>query len=156
IRRLDDDLRGRDAAQAELPERLRGGLVARLRDGPLDRVAPEPLEAGARSAGKSVRHRTAPVIHSTREKRRRVLVGELGAGLQVDCDPVVRVLAGGGSTVATESDRLFARASELIPGGVNSPVRSWRAVGGNPVFIARGEGPFVVDVDGRRYLDFVA
>jgi glutamate-1-semialdehyde 2,1-aminomutase len=58
--------------------------------------------------------------------------------------------------VASESDRLFTRACAVIPGGVNSPVRSWRAVGGNPAFIARGEGPFVIDVDGRRYLDFVA
>ena len=55
-----------------------------------------------------------------------------------------------------ESERLFSEASRLIPGGVNSPVRSWRAVGGQPAFIARGEGPFVYDADGRRYVDFVA
>ena len=55
-----------------------------------------------------------------------------------------------------ESERLFAEASRLMPGGVNSPVRSWRAVGGNPLFIARGEGPYVFDADGRRYVDFVA
>jgi glutamate-1-semialdehyde 2,1-aminomutase len=57
--------------------------------------------------------------------------------------------------VAHESERLFADASRVIPGGVNSPVRSWRAVGGHPIFIARGEGPYVHDVDGRRFVDFV-
>ena len=57
--------------------------------------------------------------------------------------------------MANESKRLFDDASRVIPGGVNSPVRSWRAVGGHPAFIARGEGPYVVDVDGRRYVDFV-
>jgi glutamate-1-semialdehyde 2,1-aminomutase len=58
--------------------------------------------------------------------------------------------------VSRESERLLADASRVIPGGVNSPVRSWRAVGGHPVFIARGEGAYVHDVEGRRYLDFVA
>jgi glutamate-1-semialdehyde 2,1-aminomutase len=58
--------------------------------------------------------------------------------------------------LANESKRLFDDASRVIPGGVNSPVRSWRAVGGQPAFIARGEGPYVFDVDGRRYVDFVA
>src|SRR5262245_60891 len=58
--------------------------------------------------------------------------------------------------MAGESERLFDAASRIIPGGVNSPVRSWRAVGGHPAFIARGEGPYVHDADGRRYVDFVA
>lgn len=49
----------------------------------------------------------------------------------------------------------FERACELLPGGVNSPVRSFRAVGGTPPFIERGEGAYVVDVDGRRYLDYI-
>ncbi len=53
------------------------------------------------------------------------------------------------------SQELFARACEVIPGGVNSPVRSWRAVGGSPVFIERGVGTRITDVDGRSYLDFV-
>jgi len=43
----------------------------------------------------------------------------------------------------------------LIPGGVNSPVRAYRAVGGSPRFIARGDGPWIWDVDGNRYLDLV-
>ena len=49
----------------------------------------------------------------------------------------------------------FERACRAIPGGVNSPARAFGAVGGNPVFIARGEGPYLFDLDGRRYLDFI-
>jgi glutamate-1-semialdehyde 2,1-aminomutase len=50
---------------------------------------------------------------------------------------------------------LFDRARRVLPGGVNSPVRSFRAVGGEPVFVARAFGPWVFDEDGRRYLDLV-
>ena len=57
---------------------------------------------------------------------------------------------------ATRSERFFSRARLRIPGGVNSPVRAWKAVGGAPRFIARGKGARVFDVDGRSYLDFVA
>jgi len=53
------------------------------------------------------------------------------------------------------SDALFTRASAVIPGGVNSPVRSFRSVGGHPYFVARGEGAYVWDADGNRLLDFV-
>ena len=53
------------------------------------------------------------------------------------------------------SERLFAEAVELMPGGVSSPVRAFRAVGGSPLFVARGEGPYLVDADGNRYLDYV-
>ncbi len=55
-----------------------------------------------------------------------------------------------------ESERLFHIAQELMPGGVNSPVRAWNAVGGHPRVIALGEGARVYDVDGHSYLDFVA
>jgi len=51
--------------------------------------------------------------------------------------------------------RLWERAKELIPGGVNSPVRSFRSVGGTPFFVARGEGPFLWDTEGARYVDYV-
>jgi glutamate-1-semialdehyde 2,1-aminomutase len=54
-----------------------------------------------------------------------------------------------------ESDRLFARAQELIPGGVNSPVRAFRGVGGTPVFVRRASGAWFEDVDGHRYIDYV-
>ena len=50
---------------------------------------------------------------------------------------------------------LFEAAQRVIPGGVNSPVRAFGAVGGTPYFVARAEGPYVFDVEGRRYLDFV-
>ncbi len=54
-----------------------------------------------------------------------------------------------------KSEALFAAAQEVIPGGVNSPVRAFKSVGGGPIFIERGEGPYLFDVDGNRYLDFV-
>jgi glutamate-1-semialdehyde 2,1-aminomutase len=53
------------------------------------------------------------------------------------------------------SERLFEEAQRVLPGGVNSPVRAFRAVGGVPRFIARGEGAWLVDTDGNRYLDLV-
>jgi glutamate-1-semialdehyde 2,1-aminomutase len=53
------------------------------------------------------------------------------------------------------SERLFAASQRLIPGGVNSPVRAFKGVGGTPRFIARGEGAWLVDVDGNRYADLV-
>ena len=55
----------------------------------------------------------------------------------------------------SRSQELFARSQRLLPGGVNSPVRSFGAVGGSPPFIVRGEGPRIWDVDGNSYLDFV-
>jgi glutamate-1-semialdehyde 2,1-aminomutase len=54
-----------------------------------------------------------------------------------------------------ESQRLFAQASELMPGGVSSPVRAFKAVGGTPLFIELGEGAYLVDVDKNRYVDYV-
>ena len=53
------------------------------------------------------------------------------------------------------SERLFAAAQRVLPGGVNSPVRAFRGVGGIPRFIARGEGPSLIDADGNRYVDLV-
>lgn len=53
------------------------------------------------------------------------------------------------------SDKLFRQAQEIIPGGVNSPVRAWRAVDGTPRFIQRGRGCRVVDVDGKEYIDYI-
>jgi glutamate-1-semialdehyde 2,1-aminomutase len=54
-----------------------------------------------------------------------------------------------------QSEELFRRAQEIIPGGVNSPVRAFRSVGGSPPFIARGEGSHLFDVDGNEYIDYV-
>lgn len=55
----------------------------------------------------------------------------------------------------TKSISLFQEAQTLFPGGVNSPVRAFRAVGGQPLFIQRGEGPYLFDVDGNRFIDYV-
>lgn len=55
----------------------------------------------------------------------------------------------------TESSRLYARACELMPGGVNSPVRAFRAVGGTPLYFTHAEGPYLFDAGGKRYIDFV-
>ena len=57
--------------------------------------------------------------------------------------------------VTRKSEELFSRARRKIPGGVNSPVRAWKGVGGIPRFIRRGEGAHVFDVDGNEYVDFV-
>jgi glutamate-1-semialdehyde 2,1-aminomutase len=54
-----------------------------------------------------------------------------------------------------KSISLFQKAQKLFPGGVNSPVRAFRAVGGQPLFIDHGEGPYLYDVDGNRYIDYV-
>ncbi|MDC8832099.1 glutamate-1-semialdehyde 2,1-aminomutase [Alteromonas gilva] len=53
------------------------------------------------------------------------------------------------------SEQLFERAQRSIPGGVNSPVRAFKAVGGTPRFIAKADGPYIYDVDGKRYIDYV-
>ena len=55
----------------------------------------------------------------------------------------------------TKSISLFQEAQTLLPGGVDSPVRAFRAVGGQPLFIERGEGPYLFDVDGNHYIDYV-
>src|SRR5713226_4281711 len=54
-----------------------------------------------------------------------------------------------------KSEALFQRAQAVIPGGVNSPVRAFRGVGGVPRFIDRGEGSRIFDVDGNSYIDYV-
>src|SRR5436190_3927085 len=53
------------------------------------------------------------------------------------------------------SHKLFARARQLMPGGVNSPARAFGSVGGEPIVVQRGEGPYLWDVDGNRYIDYV-
>ncbi len=53
------------------------------------------------------------------------------------------------------SQNAFNEAQELIPGGVNSPVRAFKSVGGTPIFIEKGEGGYLLDVDGNRYIDYV-
>ncbi len=60
-----------------------------------------------------------------------------------------------GTRVTTRSEELFERARALMPGGVSSPVRAFRSVGGTPRFMARAAGPHIWDEDGNRYVDFV-
>ena len=55
----------------------------------------------------------------------------------------------------TRSEELFSRARAVIPGGVSSPVRAFKAVGGSPLFVARAEGARFWDADGRPYIDYV-
>ena len=60
------------------------------------------------------------------------------------------------SLTKIQSTKLFEKAKTLMPGGVNSPVRSFKSVGGTPHFMAKGDGPYVFDVDENRFLDFTA
>ncbi len=69
---------------------------------------------------------------------------------QAGCTPVLCRGAGVASSAA-----LFERSQRVIPGGVNSSIRAFRAVGGTPYVVARAEGPYVFDVEGRRYVDLV-
>jgi glutamate-1-semialdehyde 2,1-aminomutase len=55
----------------------------------------------------------------------------------------------------TRSQKLFSRAQQLLPGGVDSPVRAFKSVGGSPLFIARASGATLADVDGNKYIDYV-
>ena len=55
----------------------------------------------------------------------------------------------------SQSEALFAKAQQHIPGGVNSPVRAFKGVGGTPIFFDHAKGAYVFDVDGNRYIDFV-
>ena len=61
----------------------------------------------------------------------------------------------GGELTLTRSHELYQEALTLLPGGVNSPVRAFRGVGGEPIFIERADGAYLYDVDGNRYLDYV-
>src|SRR5579863_3229678 len=65
------------------------------------------------------------------------------------------VLQTGILIMPTKSQLLFAKARQLMPGGVNSPVRAFRAVGGDPIFVASGKGATMTDVDGKCFIDYV-
>ena len=54
------------------------------------------------------------------------------------------------------SSELFAAAQQVLPGGVNSPVRAFNAVGGNPIFIKEASGAYLTDEDNRKYIDYIA
>src|SRR6516162_4296875 len=78
------------------------------------------------------------------EQAAEAVYGEQSGGTGVD-----------GELVGPKSIALFGRAGAWIPGGVNSPVRAFGSVGGHPYFVASGDGAYVTDVDGRRYVDWV-
>ena len=59
------------------------------------------------------------------------------------------------TTAMSRNDTLFAQSQAVIPGGVNSPVRAFKSVGGTPVFFAKANGAYVWDADGKRYTDYV-
>ena len=61
----------------------------------------------------------------------------------------------GSHLTLSHSHTLYQEAQQLLPGGVNSPVRAFRGVGGEPIFIDSARGPYLFDVDGNRYLDYV-
>ncbi len=56
----------------------------------------------------------------------------------------------------TKSIELFQRAQQSIPGGVNSPVRAFKSVGGNPLFISKAKGAYLYDADNNQYIDYIA
>ncbi len=64
-------------------------------------------------------------------------------------------MGSGARVAASRSAAAYARAVDLLPGGVNSPVRAMRSIGRDPIFVARGEGADLIDVDGNRYVDWV-
>ena len=57
--------------------------------------------------------------------------------------------------IGQKSAAAFNRAQQLMPGGVNSPARAFGAVGGSPLFIKRAEGPYLFDIDGRKFIDYI-
>src|SRR5215470_3998174 len=82
----------------------------------------------------------------------------LGGGCYSEGTSRMRVDAWGGTPVARkidESHKLQKRAEQMIPGGVNSPVRAFRAVGGDPLYIVRGQGSHIWDADGNEYVDYI-
>src|SRR4249919_2711741 len=84
------------------------------------------------------------------------VMGVVGVGrVAVSDNGAVTSLDDGTWTRTAGSGDLFARALDVTPGGVNSPVRAFKAVGGTPRFMASGKGPYLYDVDGNEYVDLV-
>src|SRR5574341_1481742 len=69
--------------------------------------------------------------------------------------PTCSIRSPASDSMTSRNEQLFARSQTLIPGGVNSPVRAFRSVGGTPRFFERGEGACLWDADGKRYIDYV-
>src|SRR3954454_19335074 len=73
----------------------------------------------------------------------------------ISCSPTSRAPSPNRCRSAVTDDALLARARARIPGGVNSPVRAFDAVGGAPFFVARAQGAELIDTEGNHYLDYV-
>src|SRR3984957_18997483 len=144
----------RDAGQARVPGHLRISHRSAA-NGPVHPAQP----AVSRTDAGSVRRDTAlpgaawaPASEHSRGHARSIHehVPELGDSGEFQLHSMKT-----GPLKTELSDALFARAQAVIPGGVNSPVRAFRGVGGTPRFISRGEGSRIFDVDGNAYIDYV-
>ena len=105
-------------------------------DAILDSIAEETGIEERRTLYSSTEFKKIRLLYFTDEHKR------VGSGARVSGRPAL-------------GRRSTARALELLPGGVNSPVRAMRSIGRDPIFVARGEGAELVDVDGNRYVDWV-
>src|SRR6266581_9072077 len=127
-----------------MPPRLRAGDRGRGQRPAL--ALPGQLRAGAAVPLRRGRHR-ALAARPRRAPAARRPPPARGAGRRVRGSAPV--------SGSRRSGELFARACAVAPGGVNSPVRAFGAVGGTPVFMASGRGAYLTDVDGREYVDLV-
>src|SRR5829696_3340016 len=103
-----------------------------------------------RTHSRPLPHRAAPVASASWRPAARSAGGDERARVErAWCVRMTRA-------AVTRSTGLYRRALEVMPGGVNSPVRAMRSIGREPIFVARGEGCELVDVDGNRYVDWVS
>ena len=137
---------------AQAPEHRRTGN----RSSGAGPATPEPAEPPRRTATNASRRATAEYT-STRDHsaaRAELIAARSGTLARGLCYLRRSMLRRKRSRYA-RSEKLFAAASRILPGGVDSPVRAFKAVGGTPVFVARAQGAHIVDVDGNTYVDYV-
>ena len=109
-----------------------------------------PNGHGPHAAGNGRGATARDVAHLPRDKRRMI-----NRDRPCKSRPMTALTKPGTKFMPTKSQVLFAKARRLMPGGVNSPVRAFRAVGGDPIFMASGKGATMTDVDGKSYIDYV-
>ena len=129
---------------------------------PCARASPRSREAQRRVARPGRRDRRHHAANAARggRRRRRHARGHLRPLRRAGRDrrrarPLTTLRHGIPTPMYERSQQLFEASQRVIPGGVNSPVRAFRAVGGTPVFFREGKGAWLVDVDGNRYVDYV-
>ncbi len=125
---------------------LRGLALQRLHDGP------RPLEGGVRRDPRRDRRRARPARTGPGGA---LLLDRVQEGPPALLHGRLRRVGGGATLPDRRSASLYERAVQVLPGGVNSPVRAMRSIGRDPVFVERGEGPYIWDADGNRYVDWV-